>query len=1008
MRLHRVAAQAFGPFASRVEVDVDSLAEQGLFLLHGQTGAGKTSLLDAVCFALYGSVPGARFSTSRLRSDHAAEGVAPSVECEFSVGSRRFEVVRSPAWCRPKARGQGRTPENAKVRVRELVDGSWLPLATRIDEAGLLLCSLLGMDREQFTQVILLPQGDFAAFLRSGADDRQRLLEKLFGTQRFTAVEGWLAERRTSTQRSLREAEANRGHLLARVDERSGALHDPSQDFEVLDSAAQAEQRYRFAMQLLEQERQGLTQTRANSLVAQERADAAAERHRRASALAAALEEQRSVQARSQEMEVLQARLLRGRDAALLDAHREHLDDTAAVLQEAEQSHAHALGLARATLPDLENLATAGAPELTQQVARQRRELGTLADLLATESEQVVRAAERDRLYGRVDLLENELADLTQQNSSRTERSSLLRTRQARLSAEALILEPAAAAAERARRIATAAAQVRPLLEESRLADDTVREVVDRSQRAQQDHLALLQLRLEGMAAELASGLPAGDPCPVCGACEHPLPALASGPVVDAATVARARALAEERAAAVEEARSAGSAVRERLGAVQHACEGMAVAEATEHLVSTQHALTAAERAGTDLRIVTAELAELEAALADGMARVTSQTLLQDRGRSDLARVATLLDDAELRLARARGGDLTVAARHARLLAQVQSLEVLTEAVRALAPASKAADKAHLAAQKAALAAGFTSVAEALEAAIDPALAQQLSAQVAEHERQQAGIAARLATPELRQATEDHPLGQLDLAGTARQLTAARTVADQHQEQVRTAAGRVTVLEETSVALHALTQQLAEHESATRPLREEADLVEELAACAVGTSSSNAKKMRLSAYVLAARLEQVAVAASQRLQAMSEGRYELVHCDERKKGAGRSGLGLKVVDHWTGQDRDTASLSGGESFVASLSLALGLADVVQAEAGGASIDTLFVDEGFGTLDEDTLEQVMTCLDQLREGGRAVGLVSHVPELRARIPSQLHVVRGRSGSTVHQMSAVLAS
>ena len=201
------------------------------------------------------------------------------------------------------------------------------------------------------------------------------------------------------------------------------------------------------------------------------------------------------------------------------------------------------------------------------------------------------------------------------------------------------------------------------------------------------------------------------------------------------------------------------------------------------------------------------------------------------------------------------------------------------------------------------------------------------------------------------------------------------------------------------MALHGLAAEVAAHDAVSSGLAEEAAVVEDLAACALGTSTSNTLRMRLSAYVLAARLEQVAAAASVRLRATSAGRYELRHSDARGKGGGRSGLGLTVVDHWTGQDRATATLSGGETFLASLALALGLADVVQAESGGLAIETLFVDEGFGSLDDDTLEMVMACLDELREGGRAVGLVSHLPELRARIPSQLHVVRGERGSTV---------
>ncbi|MEV5905825.1 SbcC/MukB-like Walker B domain-containing protein, partial [Streptomyces sp. NPDC052127] len=184
------------------------------------------------------------------------------------------------------------------------------------------------------------------------------------------------------------------------------------------------------------------------------------------------------------------------------------------------------------------------------------------------------------------------------------------------------------------------------------------------------------------------------------------------------------------------------------------------------------------------------------------------------------------------------------------------------------------------------------------------------------------------------------------------------------------------------------------------PLREEYDRVARLAGLTAGTSADNERKMRLEAYVLAARLEQVAAAATVRLQRMSSGRYTLVHSDDRA-GRGRSGLGLHVVDAWTGRERDTATLSGGETFFASLALALGLADVVTDEAGGVRLDTLFIDEGFGSLDDQTLDEVLDVLDSLRERDRSVGIVSHVADLRRRIHAQLEVVKGRSGSLVRQ-------
>jgi DNA repair protein SbcC/Rad50 len=230
---------------------------------------------------------------------------------------------------------------------------------------------------------------------------------------------------------------------------------------------------------------------------------------------------------------------------------------------------------------------------------------------------------------------------------------------------------------------------------------------------------------------------------------------------------------------------------------------------------------------------------------------------------------------------------------------------------------------------------------------------------------------------------------------------AAEELARADDEAAAAALDRCRTAEAALASLHA---ELQAHVEATEPLRRRHRLWSELSRCLDGTGGDNALRMSLSSYVLAARLEQVAAAASERLLAMSGGRYSLEHTDEAERSRGRSGLALRVVDAWTGRRRDTASLSGGESFYTSLALALGLADVVTQEAGGAKVETLFVDEGFGSLDEETLQEVMDTLDGLRSGGRVVGLVSHVPDLRDRIPARLEVLKTRGGSTVRQASA----
>ena len=225
MRIHRLEISAFGPFAGTERIDFDRLSAHGLFLLNGATGAGKTSVLDAICFALYGSVPGARQDGKRLRSDHAETAAEPRVTCEFSAKGRHFEVSRSPAWNKPSARGKnGFTVQQANTLLRERIDGVWTEKSGRNDEAGAEIADVLGMNRDQFTRVVMLPQGDFAAFLRSKASDRLELLQSLFGTQRFEAVEQELSRQAQAAKTEVASLTSRLDLLLSQAESETAAL----------------------------------------------------------------------------------------------------------------------------------------------------------------------------------------------------------------------------------------------------------------------------------------------------------------------------------------------------------------------------------------------------------------------------------------------------------------------------------------------------------------------------------------------------------------------------------------------------------------------------------------------------------------------------------------------------------------------------------------------------------------------------------------------------------------
>uniref|UniRef100_UPI001BAEA072 AAA family ATPase n=1 Tax=Nocardioides dongxiaopingii TaxID=2576036 RepID=UPI001BAEA072 len=499
--------------------------------------------------------------------------------------------------------------------------------------------------------------------------------------------------------------------------------------------------------------------------------------------------------------------------------------------------------------------------------------------------------------------------------------------------------------------------------------------------------LAVQRLRLDGMAAELAVALVVGGCCPVCGSGEHPAKARPAPGAPDAATEKAAlNAVAD--AEVVEHALD--QQVREleqSLAATEARVGDDPVTDLAERLGSLQDALAAALRSSGRLPELEARLSTDERALVD----------LEHRCDEILA--------ADFRLAGERGGltqeEATLGAQLAAVLGDHADLDAVHEAHRRTAELCRAADRAAEEARAAAdgrleadravavavADAGFDHLADALAATLEPGALRALDEAVTRHERRLEAV-----TEVLRDAGPDDaaPLPNVELLDRRHAEAQAR---------VRAAAADVSRYSARTERLAGLLDTLDAELAAWAPVRRDHGVVARLSAFVEGKSADNLLKMRLSAYVLAYRLSQVVAAANERLARMSDQRYSLEHTGQRGAGESRGGLSLLVRDDWSGESRDPATLSGGETFVVSLALALGLADVISHEAGGATLDTLFVDEGFGSLDADTLDDVMDTLDSLRDGGRVVGVVSHVAEMRDRIPTQLHVAKHRRGSTV---------
>ncbi|GIH38408.1 hypothetical protein Mco01_14080 [Microbispora corallina] len=1238
MRLHRLRLTAFGSFPGTEEVDFDALGEAGLFLIHGPTGAGKTTVLDAVCYALYGQVPGQRDSARSLRCDHAPPDRGPSVVLEVTIRERRFRVTRSPAWMRPKLRGEGLVEEKAKVLLEEFT-GAWTARSTRSDEAGHLIGDLMGMNADQFCQVAMLPQGEFARFLRADGDDRRKLLEKLFSVKIFTDVEKWLAEHRTQTGRERQELGQRVESVLDRMRGAAGAGLPLPED--AADPAAWADAVLGLAQGELARAAEASAASQTALLVARARladGQALADRRRRHAAaltrrqeLDAAADERADLetildeairadrvlplirQAEQRAEAAAKARSLAADAAqrALPAGHRPGPEGAGVASAGSERygygvagpdvaSSAsgwpyegglvggHGPGIAGAGMDGADGSGDSGAPAasggradlggqdgqgdvgrpegerlagLLAELERQRRdEIGRVRQVLPEESrlremreeldasatalaglvEQEARLAERlavlpeERRRAEERLEEARLAAAAVPGLT-SARDAAVRLREAAQRAAALQAElerlaeaegaalaaqaelPAllAAAEERVRGARDSAARI-PALEaacrsaaerlaaaelrdalttELEEAEQARRTAVDVAQERRDGLQAVRQSRIEGMAAELAARLAEGRPCAVCGSVDHPAPAepAESAPTADDEHAAEEAFEAAQRAREEAETRVAGLSSRldgaaGQAGGLAQEAAATALAEAGAELdalraaADEEPALAAdADRLAADLEAareratetagriaetrahveaLDAERARLAAALRDvdpeagalvdgpdpdrieaapehmddesgwegalvaraerrlAEARALAareESLVAERGRlaaemeeltSRGGRVA--LDLAEVRARRerlvaderrlaaivdeARGRDATLAARLDRLLDEVALIREAADAARAAAVAAAESATAREQAERAAAEAGFAGVEHA-------------AAAVRMREDREA-MAQRLRDLDAERATVESVLADPELVAAAREEAPDLPVlTGEHDHAEREHGSRVSERDRAQARLEQLTGLASELDAALRKFRPAEDrhrLARRLAELAGGTASDNRWHMRLSSFVLGERLRQVVEAANERLDRMSGGRYLLRHDLGRSAGdRGRSGggLALRVIDAWTGVERDPATLSGGESFVTSLALALGLADVVTAEAGGAEIGSLFVDEGFGTLDDETLDDVLDILDGLREGGRSVGVVSHVAELRVRIPAQLRVVKGRSGSTL---------
>lgn len=988
MRIRRLELNGIGPFAGTVHLDFDLLSASGKFLLQGPTGSGKSTLLDAITYALYGDVTGNKQLTQqRLRSLFADPRIASYVDLVFTVDSGTYRVRRSPEW----TKAGNKNPTNPKATLwrlsEEALDSGLLdsaePLCAKVNEVSSEIVRILGLSRTQFQQTITLPQGQFANFLRLESEERTALLEKIFNTGVYAKVAEELKLRAGDASKRVASARSDWHNAVNSTVSVSGEELDLSGSCRLLSVAAQAETIHSelsaLVARLADREHIAAAEAQHAELAvnaAQARFDEDSATHKLISRRNALLAQKHDLDAQKPEIALL---------TAALDAHVEAttLAPTIAAYHDAVAT----LTSAREALDD-EDSTLAEAQEKLEALINESTRIDAL---VAQESELTSLCQREDSLSEELEHTEERLASIRAQVTAIPQQISDAEAEYA----AALEAQTLAVTVQNEREgllgtLATTTSLSQLLAEESEIAIslDSSR---DRLRAAIAARDEATQAWIGSSAAELAHQLEPGHPCPVCGSCEHPSPAPAP----------RHFASRDD----VEYAESLASAAREKFDSIQQQSSTLAgkisrlraeLGDATEESVTKQ--LAGVEKHLAMLQKQSSSAAEYRQKihqLRDAMdkLRCDEQVAISEQASltSTRAEVVAQKQSIARTLTTEYHGYASMTERSSAHRAAVSEQRVRVTRCSAFAQAQheeqlRSQDLAHRISASA-----FANADAATRALLSTAAATEL--------RQRADLFTRelsLVTHDL-ESSEITSLGDQPLPDLSTSEDSLLRAQEAHKE----ALSRFTRAEQTL----ALTRKALRHTERAAQVwaseESQAGSITRLADLANGGSLS-LTHVPLATYVVQQRFEKIIEVANEHLMSVSRGRYALTLASDKERGSRKfkTGLGLSIIDHHASTDteRSTKSLSGGETFYVSLSLALALADIVRAENGGITLDTLLIDEGFGSLDEHTLERVMEVLSGLSRNGRTVGIVSHVSEMRHRIAEQVNIIPNGDGSS----------
>lgn len=981
MKPIRLAFDAFGSYPGTHEIDFERLHSKGIFVVTGPTGTGKSTIFDAMVYALFGSLPGGR-PASEVRSHHVDDTVVCRVEFEFESDGDRFRVIRTPAYRRPKRRGGGFTDEAASCNVWKLEHGEWVGLGSKVSEVDAVCTTAVGLTAEQFERVVLLPQGKFQQFLLADTKQRRTLLQALFGTQVYEraafAIRARANAAHSEVQQDRAVIESNRAAAVAELADLRVALQVDASDDGIDDAVSVAELRSR-----LEALDPVISTQRADAEAARRRAESAMETATRTEQLAERWDRRDELRVELHDLDSGRDAIERRREAVVTSARLRPLADAMESLEvamsnrgEAERRRDAARSnlaevLGRLALPPTIGVDSSIA-ELTVELGRTRDAHDEVCESFDRLDELQLRATEHSEAFDQA-LAEGERA----------------RARTAELEQERDDLDRRLVAArDLAKDLVQLDGEVKELdsvldaLGTLSKIDAELSKAEVELEQAERDHLTIWNAFVAGNAPRLARELRDGEPCPVCGSEEHPVPATAGdSEIIEYVDVEDARRR-------MEDARTRRTELDGRR-TVELSKLGDDASSDPDALRSRRGELVTRRSAAAD---ASAMVDELEGGLRRAIEEIAAIALLANERADRIARARTEAENAaaELDTARSTIGTLErreVDARSRDLDLADLALSSLSEALDAVGKADGGLLVARTRADGLIADLGVDDPDAAIAEVLAVADEEAHGAAITDYDDHRARVVAALG--EFADLPDDRP-----------DPSEERALAEAAGATSRTLAERVTSVTTRVEHLQSLLAQIEDRSAANAEACERYQLLDAVAARCEGKGQS---RIGLETWVLAGELDRVLAAANVHLRRMTSSRYSLERTDDAGHGGKQAGLDIAVRDVYTGRTRPPGSLSGGEQFQTSLSLALGLADVVShgGIASGRRFDALFVDEGFGSLDPDALENAMRALEEIHEAGRMVGVITHVEAMKEVLPIGIRVERlpdGR-GSTL---------